>query len=288
MKDLKKFLDRHRIPWKDTGPNTNRHNTNIACPFCGNDPSYHLAISNDADEYFCFRNPKHAGTNLGRIFHALKIPSSEWRDYKFTAPERVYVPDGKDYSEFRYFLPAEESPEAIDYLYERLFERPLEICQQFNLKVSKEGHWAGRLIIPLTVGWTGRAMRPHLTLRYDAYTSQDGYFKYSHGSTSAIILEGAIDCMRVSSVSSQLDTVGKCGNRLSPALLDYLKSKNYITIYNSPDSTVPFLQYFEETKILRSYCTKSRVVRTEMPEGEEKDYGGCSETITRRILSSLR
>jgi hypothetical protein len=285
--DLRRLFDRHQIPWKDTGPNTHRGNVNIRCPWCPDDPSFHLAVSDHSNEFYCFRNPKHAGNNLGRIFYALKIPSSEWRDYKFTTVERVYIADGRDYSAFRYFLPASESPEAIDYLYARLFERPLEICQQFNLKVAKEGEWAGRLIVPLTIGWLGRSMRSHLLLRYKAHTSADGFFKYSHGGTSVLVLEGSIDCMRCASVSSQYDVVGKCGNRLSAALLDYLKSKDYVTIYNSPDSTVPFLQYFEETKILRSYCTKSRVVRTSMPEGEGKDYGATTESATRRLLSSL-
>jgi len=286
MLDLRKFFDRNKIPWRDTGPNTSRNNLNISCPLCKDDPSFHLAISLNASEYYCFRNPKHAGNNLGRIFYALRIPQSEWKDYKFVSTERIYTPDNKDYSDWKYFTPASESNEALDYLHSRLFERPIEVCKQFNLRVCKEGRWAGKLIIPLTVGWVGRAMRPHLPLRYDAHTSMDGFFKYSHNATSAIIIEGAIDGMRIASVSSQFDVVGKCGNRLSPALLDYLKTKNYVTIYNSPDGTVPFLQYFEETKILRSYCIKSRVVRPEWRE-EEKDYGALTESATRAALRRI-
>src|SRR5580692_8282022 len=225
--DIRKLFDRHRIEWRDTGPNTHKGNVNIRCPWCHDDPSFHLAVSDHSNEFYCFRNPKHAGNNLGRVFYALKIPASEWKDYKFTPTERTYIADDRDYTAWKYFTPALESDEALEYLHSRLFERPEEVCQQFNLRVSKEGEWAGRLIIPLTIGWTGRAMREHLTLRYKAHTSQDGFFKHSHGSTSCMVLEGAIDGMRVVSTSAQFDTVGKCGNKLSPALLEYLKSKNY-------------------------------------------------------------
>jgi hypothetical protein len=167
-----------------------------------------------------------------------------------------------------------------------MFSRPAEICKTFNLKVAKEGRWAGRLIIPLTIGWTGRAMRSHIEPRYLSHTSEDGFFLYKQHATCCIILEGAIDCMRVVSVTNQFDVIGKCGNRLSSALLNYLKQANYLSILNIPDGDVAFLQAFQETKILTGLCTKSVVKKIKIPDGI-KDLGEFPESDARRWLTTL-
>jgi hypothetical protein len=290
--DLRKLFDQSRTAWKDRGANCARGHVNVPCPFCKNDPSYHMSINEVTGEYYCFRNPKHAGHSLAYLFNALGIPKKAYDatlstfNLKGSLPDRAWTPDDRDYSSFRYFTPAEESDEALAYLESRLFSEPKNVCRQFNLKVSVEGEWAGRLILPLTVGWTGRSMRSHLNLRYKAHTSQDGYFQYNHHSSSAIIVEGAIDAMRIASVTNQFDVYGKCGNRLSPALLLTLHERRYLSVWNSPDGTVPFSQHRLETETLRSYCVKADVKWLRMDE-EFKDFGASSETFTRQVLSVL-
>lgn len=284
--DLRKLFDTHRVRWKDRGANCAKGHINIPCPFCKNDPSYHLSINEETLEYYCFRNPKHCGRNPSWLFHCLHIDKNAYSALNLKEAPRTWVPDTRNYEGLGYFDSAEDSEEVLKYLESRLFSTPLEICKQFNLKVSKEGEWAGRLIIPLTVGWTGRSMRSHINLRYKAHTSEDGFFLYRHNTSSIIILEGAIDAMRVASVTNQFDVAAKCGNRLSPALLSYLKDSNYLSIWNCPDGTVPFSQHNFETATLRSYCTQSDVNWLKMNEGV-KDFGETDETSARQMLSML-
>lgn len=293
MLELRRILTKYRVTWRDRGPNTSKGNLVISCPFCNKttnvDRGEHLAIHEQTGQYNCLRNPRHKGHDPLWLFRALHIPDSEYSGQKFKKAERSEA-DDKDYSAFQYFLNAEDNQEAKDYLTSRLFSNSDDVCKRFKLKVAPHGHWAGRLIIPLTVGWTGRAMRPHLEehRRYDAYTNEGGFFFYSSNNknTSAIILEGAIDAMRVATVSSQLDTFGKCGNRLSPALLAQLRSKRYLSIFDSPDGDVPYINYREDIKLLRSYCTWADVKLAKMPD-DKKDYGLMKESEARRWVAQI-
>lgn len=286
MIDFRRLFDRYRIEWKDRGPNTSRGNINISCVLCNKsynkDNGFHLGIFEATGEWHCFRNPKHSGHSIAFILKLLNIPESEYSGLKIDQKAfRSEKKHDKDFSLMRYFQPAEQSVEALSYLEGRLFTRPVDTCQKFKLLVDKEGKWAGRLIIPLTIGWIGRSMREHIEPRYDAYTTEDGFFLYKQSSTSCLIFEGSIDAMRAVSVSSQFDVIGKCGNRLSSALLKYLREAGYMSIYNIPDGDVPFIQHFEETKTLRSYCTKSEVKRLSLPE---KDLGVMVEGQARRWI----
>jgi hypothetical protein len=290
MLDIRSLLTKHRIFFRDRGKNVSRGNLVISCPFCNRtynkDHGEHLMIS-DVGEYYCFRNPtRHSGHNPVFLFHLLGIPSEEYKDLEFKQVERTESKNESDFSIMRFFDPAETNEEAIKYLEFRLFSDPIAVCKKFHLLTSKEGKWAGRLLIPLTIGFTGRAMRSHLELRYDAYSTEDSFFLFKHGSTSVMICEGAIDAMRVATVSSQFDVIGKCGNRLSPALLAYLREMKYISIWNAPDGDINFNMYFEETKILRSYCTYSDVKRLQLPPGK-KDFGLMLERDTKEFLTRI-
>jgi hypothetical protein len=285
--DLKNLLSKYRISWRDRGPNCSRNNVNVSCPFCGSaDHSFHMAISLNATEYYCFRNPRHAGTNLAYLFKALGIPASEYAHLKFDEVPRTWKADDRNYSAWQHFTPAEENQEVLNYLKLRLFNNPVDVCRQFVLKCTNEGEWAGRLLIPLNIGWTGRSMRPHITLRYKAFTSQDGFFLHRQGSTSIIVTEGALDAMRIASVSTSFDVIAKCRMALSPAILNYLRESNYLSIWNSPDGTVPYSQHRLETSTLKSYCTKADVNWLKLSEGT-KDFGELEETKARKLLSTV-
>lgn len=287
--DIKSLFDRYNVKWRDRGKNVSHGNIVISCPFCNKtsnpDHSEHLAINTTTSEYFCYRNPNHKGQNLVRLFKLLNIPAKEYAGIEFKEFQREYIPDSKDYSEFAFFDSAEESQEVIDYLYSRNFSQPVEICRRFKLKYTPMGKWAGRLLIPLTIGWTGRAMRSHIEPRYLTHGSDDSFFFYKQGSSSCVVLEGAIDAMRVATVSSQFDVAAKCRGGVSPALLYHLRQSNYLSIYNAPDGTVPFLQVSEETRLLRSYCRGAEVKKLGMPENF-KDFGMMLEDHAREWLYS--
>ena len=287
MLNLRRLFDRNRVEYRTHGPNTSKGNINICCPFCckSSSPDYgfHLGLLESTGQWHCFRNPKHSGRNPTIIFKMLRIPEDQYKDQKFAESAEVYVPDDRDYSEFSYFEPAQHSQECLDYLSSRKFTDPETVCTRFNLKYSPLGKWAGRLIVPLTVGWTGRSMRPHIEPRYKAHTSESGFFAFSQGSTSVIIIEGSIDGMKIATVSSRYDVVGRCGNRISPALLMYLRTKRYFSIYNSPDGDITPQAYLDDMRLLRSYCTWADYIRSTMPEFV-KDYGEMEENEARRWL----
>jgi hypothetical protein len=284
MINITQIFDKYQISWRDHGKNVAGDNIVISCCFCNKtsspDPGEHLAISR-IGEYYCFRNPRHGGHNLVVLFKALGLPKSTYENIQEITVSREYKPEEKDYSQWNYFTPAWADSEAIEYLRSRLFTWPEEIARKFNLRVAKEGNWCGRLLIPLTIGWTGRAMRSHIEPRYDAYTNEEGFFYHSHDSSSAIILEGAIDCMRVASVTTQFDTYGKCRMQISAAMFNQLRERKYQSIWSSPDSTVTFMQAREEISQLRSYCTRSYIGQI---KNYKKDFGATSETETRSIL----
>lgn len=290
--DIRSLLTKYRILWRDRGKNVSRNNIVISCPYCNKgsnqDHGEHLAINYSTGEYFCYRNPSHKGHNLAQLFQILQIPKHEYQDlhlsYKDTYPT---VREKKDYSLIRFFQKGEQDPEILGYLATRNFIHPADVCKKFKLLSDKEGKWAGRLIIPLTIGWTGRAIRSHIEPRYLSYTTEDGFFLHKQGSSTCIVVEGAIDAMRIVSVSSQFDVVAKCGNRLSAALLNYLRESHYITIWNTPDGDVDFNQFFQETKTLRSYCTYSSVRRFQLPENF-KDFGQMHESQARQVLGAFQ
>ena len=189
MLDIKLLFDKYKIDFVDRGPNVGKNHININCVYCKNDPSHHLAINLFSGQFYCYRNPSHAGNIIGYLLRKLEIPAHEYAGQKLEATEREVQKDTRDYSIMRYFTPAQENQEALDYLSARLFLNPKAICTQFDLRISKQGEYAGRLIIPLTIGFTARAMRKRIEelLRYKAFTSEDGFFLFKHGSDSIII-----------------------------------------------------------------------------------------------------
>jgi hypothetical protein len=285
--DIRSLFKKYKIDFRDSGKNVSRGSIVIQCPYCGSsDKSEHMNIREETGQYYCFRNPRHAGNILAFLLRVLKIPASEYGNISFEDAGKAYIEDTRDYSEWQYFTPAEDSEEALTYLSSRLFSNPAAIAKQFDLRVSKQGKWAGRLIIPLTIGWTGRAMRSHMELRYKAWTNEGGFFLYKQGSSSLIILEGGLDGIRAASVTTQFDVIGKCRIAYSPALFAYIREANYSSIYIGPDATVARSIIRAEKKLLQSYCPSTYIEQITMYE-DKKDFCATPETDTRKILNTL-
>ena len=265
MLDLRKLFSKYRVEWRDRGANVSRGNIVVCCPWCGleNDRSGHLAISEETGYYFCFRNPNHAGLHISGLLHKLHIPVEG--DTKI-APSVRTTCEERDYSAFCYFDSAAESDEAISYLESRFFRDPVDICRRFNLRVSQLGKWAGRLIIPLTVGWTGRAMRPHLQPRYKAWTDETGLLIIPGGSP-VCLLEGALDCFRLASVTRQYTIIGVQGQRISASLLLYLKEHKVSSVRLIPDADVQAVKYLKDLQELRTALPHTDVKKLAVKSG---------------------
>src|SRR5258708_701957 len=264
MIDIKRLFDRYRVEYRERGANVGRGNINLNCPLCKKtnspDPSFHCGIFLATGDWHCLRNSRHSGHSPVFLFQLLKIPAHEYKDLVFKETDRTEKVVEKDFSLIRYFDPAEKNQEALDYLESRLFINPVETCRQFKLLTTKEGKWAGRLIIPLTVGWTARSMRDHIEPRYITESTSEGYFFYSpyRDRTSVIIQEGPIDAMRLATVSNQFDYAGMTGKKLCAPLLALLR--RYQSIYFLPDNSedVSRLEILDFTRQIRSYAPNSR------------------------------
>ena len=256
MPDLRSILTKYGIEWRDKGANTSAGNVVVQCPWCGSeDRGQHCAIAEDFSGYYCFRNPHHHGA-VRYLFYKLHIPIKELgKNYhsNWVTPET----EPRNYEAGKFFKPASTSEEAIAYLQSRGFQNPIEVIKKFNLKVG-DTDWAGRLIIPLTQGWTGRSMRDHIEPRYKVEGDTTSIWTYGK-SSSCLLLEGAINGMRIACLTSQFALCASCGigKLVSPTVILYLQP--FQSIYYIPDGNVPISQVMLTMKELSSYCPQSRV-----------------------------
>lgn len=281
MIDLRSLLSKARIDWKDRGSNCSANFVNIACPLCGNDPSYHLRIHETDGWWYCLRNSAHKGRTLRFIFGKLGIAAPEGQ--LGTGARVEQTPKILNLPEFDKFEDA-YTEEALYYLWDRKFMYPPETVKKFNLKVAKSGRWAGRLIVPLTVGWTGRTMRKNDMPRYLSETNESGFFRYGRGA-SGVLVEGPIDALKVATVSNDMWVVAMTGGRLSPALLQFIRTLSG-TLYYTPDATVGPAQRMDAIRVLRLACPALTVKNTYLPEGV-KDPGEFTENEARQWLYTL-
>lgn len=282
MLDLRRLFDKHRIFWRDHGANTSKGNINISCPFCKNDPSMHMAIAEDGSGWYCWRNSRHQGAGLGYLFHVLKIPTEGLPKTSKQLLQPVELPN-VDFSAWRGFDSAVESQDVLDYLEFRGFTQPRQVVKQFNLRYAKEGKWACRMIAPLTSGWTGRAIFPHLQPRYLSQTDGTGLFAQGR-SSSVILVEGPLDAMRLSSLTSQFTVVATLGQRMSPTLMMHLRALGTQSIYLIPDADVPPHLYHYFIRHINSYLPSVSITKKSIPKG----YKDCCEMSEQRTYEFLR
>lgn len=289
MLDIRKLLTKYHIHWIDKGENCSKWDVNVNCVFCRKtsnpDPSHHLGIGLDGSGYHCLRNSRHTGP-LVKLLQELRIPPKEYENLRPAKAVSTETNIDRDYSAFQYFLPATLSNECLQYLAGRGFSNPEKTCDTFNFKFIETGKWAGRLLIPLTIGWTGRSIRSHVEPRYKAWTDEVGFFEYGR-STSCIIQEGVLDSARLATVSKEYCFIATCGlERLTAALIYVLRERRFHSIFYVPDRGVDFLTIHNATNLLRSYCVYSEVKAKYLPEGV-KDSCEMSEREARRWILQL-
>lgn len=190
--DWRRLLDDIRVPWRDRGANCSRNNINIRCPWCSNDPSEHLRISETREAFFCLREPRqHSGANFRWLLRGLHVSSTEaelllqkysHQGYQPAAPEPEPEPLSAIQMRWDRFVPADSSESMLEYVRRRGFPNPRDTITRYGLRWAPEGTWAQRLLIPFTdftdraqvLAWTGRAIREGLRPRYKAMESLTG------------------------------------------------------------------------------------------------------------------
>jgi hypothetical protein len=282
--DLRSVLSRHNVDWRDRGANTSQGWVNIQCPLCRDDPSFHCRVDENLVGFYCLRNVRHKGS-IHFLFRVLKISTKDLpvNLNNFNTP--IKEVKEVDLSQQAFFRTAEESLEILNYLEFRKFSLPKQAVRKFNLQFSPFGKWAGRLLIPLTVGWTGRSIRQWIEPRYLANTNESGFFKYGRGYT-AVVVEGPIDAMKLAVASEQFLFCATAGGAVSYALICYLRDVGIKTIHSVPDNNVDVLQRAALLNELRSGCPFATVHRTFLPE-KFKDAGEMAEYEAKEWLYSL-
>lgn len=218
--DWRSLFDNQRIEWRDRGANTSAGNVSIACPWCGNDPSFHLAVAEEREAFYCYREPnRHSGTNAKRLLIALRVPYAQvtrlLNQYNFdrgrptrAAPPVAHAVDGHRAGRiWDRFVTAERSAQGLSYLAMRGFVDGAKLIRTFDLRVAEAGQWAHRLLIPYVennevISWTGRAFGDRPLPRYLTQNATDSGLVYAPARPNVqaaytIIVEGPIDALKI-------------------------------------------------------------------------------------------
>lgn len=219
--DWRSLLGSLHVEWRDRGSNCRAGNINISCPWCRDDPSFHLGISENREAYYCYRDPdRHSGKSfisllirLGnsrnealRLLNAFLLPfQPEAIKQEPIAPELLR----KGWNGFE---PASNSRPALAYLSERGIPDPISVCKFYDLRVAIEGTWAQRLLIPfkdhegVVETWTGRDLTGKRIPKYLTKATNDPGQLYvpdwmRGNKTCLVICEGPFDALKLAIIA---------------------------------------------------------------------------------------
>ena len=212
-------FDEIGVEWRDRGPNTSRDHVNIACPWCGNDPSFHLSIALTKDAYACRRDRRHYGTSPVGLLHQLGVRREDAialvnRHENSGAPVRVVEVQAPSElaRKWSFFRPASESAPMTEYLTTRGFDAPASVANRYDLRYAPGGIWSLRLLLPFFVqdellGWTGRTVAPRLVPKYlnEGATSAGTVYQPRIARRRVILVEGPLDALKVAVATEDRD-----------------------------------------------------------------------------------
>lgn len=203
------FLTNHNIHYETKGPNLGRGWIGLPCPFCGDDPSFHLGISLKHGGWNCWRGVDHKGRQPHRLIMALigctaeranQIVGSAAKpsfnvlgdlsgriniDAIFNKGKPVAEPKNEHLDFLNEFRPIDFSfmanVFAVPYLHDRGYKNEdiVRLVKRHNLKFAMEGPYAYRIVFPIylfgdLVTWTGRTVIAQKNPRYKTLTTDYG------------------------------------------------------------------------------------------------------------------
>lgn len=188
------FLERNNIEYLPEGPNVKKNNVNIACPFCKNDPSFHMGISLLNGEYACWRNGAHRGKSFTRVIQALihctkdearrllglrvleegefdSLLNSLFKEEEHKPVKMGGVDKLAFDKEFRPIKDTGMTKPYWDYLEYRGFDNVERLIAMYGLKCALVGYWKYRIIFPVyfegqLVTWVGRSITSKVEPKY--------------------------------------------------------------------------------------------------------------------------
>ncbi len=215
MIDIITLLEDNNVDYSTSGKNTSRGWVELNCPFCGNDPSFHLGINLSSGIYHCWicgaKGPleKYLQHQLGLSREKVKKLTSEYginfheeEDPKRNAAQIVF-PKGLEDS-----IPQPHK----NYLRRRGFDADY-VIKKYQLKAYYHvgGKWSYRLVIPIfidgeIVSFLARDVTDKQTPKYKNLSNEQSVINVKnclYGIDSikkggkAILVEGVFDQWRV-------------------------------------------------------------------------------------------
>jgi hypothetical protein len=221
------FFERHNIPYEIEGKNVKKGNVTIRCPFCEDDPGFHLGINLDDGAYSCWRDYRHRGRNTVKLVMKLIKCSVEEAKHElgldvldfalaheslqkeimklFELPKTLVVGmGGVDYleyeSSFHTITPTGLKTRFWNYLFDRGFSKDLEkFIETYQLKADSTGYYKDRIIIPVfmddkLVTWTSRSIHAKAIPKYKDHPIERSvrHCKFCLGNFDTISLGGRL------------------------------------------------------------------------------------------------
>ena len=243
------------VAWRDKGSNCVRGNVNISCPMCGNDPSYHLGVSEEIEAYYCYRDSRHKGRSFLRLLYLLGYSRNEGakllnqyqgrKTVVAAVAPRLAIAINREWQSFR---PATSHLPALHYLEGRGFRNARLTIERYDLRYSPLGKWAARLLMPLiddgsVLTWTGRAWDNRVPKYLMTADKIEGAVYVPRLPRATVVLcEGPMDALKIAAATEDEDisAIALAGKALNASKLLRLaritKGKNVLFC---PDFDVP-------------------------------------------------
>ena len=233
--DWVRFLEENQVGYVTRGPNTKRGEVSIKCPMCGEeDPSEHLGINLETENWGCHRNSSHRGKSARTLIKAILGCSTQQagfivRQYSKADPDNledalnalvsleakidlvakvIKQKSEPKFSDFNEIRARGVTKRFFTYLQNRGYDNPQDVIDRYDLRCALSGRYKDRIIIPVSLndesfGWTSRALgSPVNAPRYlasseEIKTTIFNYNELKKGGQRLFIVEGPFDAIRI-------------------------------------------------------------------------------------------
>lgn len=248
--DLVGFFQENGVPYRLEGKNVSKGNVNVKCPYCMDDPSFHMGVHLDTLAWSCWRDPTHRGRRPHRLLYALTRLPYAVLEQALGMPAKFSAT-----TEFDSLLDLLEAPSKLEELEQKRLELPKEfvtiqkegitdrfwnylyrrgfggfavdkIIQQYKIKCALRGPFKDRVILPIYLDgalmcWTARSIYSDAKLRYYSLPAKDSVKNikdlvynfdeaYNTRGKKLFITEGPFDALKVDYYAKQRDCRAVC------------------------------------------------------------------------------